>query len=315
VLASWLSVVVPTVTAMTSAAGDDGWAPLFEREDPGAAPVLFEGVPDHLDIPLRDWLRGMLLDGQHAERVGLRLRLRTGLDEYGLNRLSMLDTLTQKVDGTTLLRAVDAALYLHPAWAFTDAHPSSPEARLQELLVKSITSLHELLLDAGSAYRLAPNGQGLQQRVDATATAAADLARESARQAGRPEAARDLADAWAAVYGLHPNPSEAYRLAIRAVEDAAVPVVTPQNARATLGTVLAHLRDTPARWQLSITAPTGTGVDPLVGMLTLLWTGQSDRHAGQADLTRVDQGAAEMAVHLAATLVQWFAAGHVQRAS
>lgn len=47
-------------------------------------------------------------------------------------------------------------------------------------------------------------------------------------------------------------------------------------------------------------------------MINLLWTGQTDRHAGQATLERVDQAPAEMAVHLAATLVQWFASGHVR---
>jgi hypothetical protein len=295
---------------MTSTVGDDDWAPLFEREDPNAAPVLFEGVPDHLDAPLRRWLHTMLFEGQHAERVGLRLRLQPAL-EYGVDRLSMIDTLTRSTDSTTLLKAVDAALHLHPAWAFTNVRASSPKARMQGQLVESIRSLHELLLDGGSAYRVAPNGQGLEQRVDATATAAADLARETARQAKRPEAAQDLSDAWAATYGLHPDPSNAYRLAIRAVEDAAVPVVTPQNAKATLGTVLAHLRDAPHKWHLDMSPD----IDPLVGTLTLLWTRQTDRHAGQADLARVDQDAAEMAVHLAATLVQWFAAGHVQPAS
>ena len=54
------------------------------------------------------------------------------------------------------------------------------------------------------------------------------------------------------------------------------------------------------------------GTDPLLAVINLLWTGQTDRHAGQATLERVDQAPAEMAVHLAATLVQWFASGHVR---
>jgi hypothetical protein len=44
-----------------------------------------------------------------------------------------------------------------------------------------------------------------------------------------------LSNAWRSVYGRHPDASSGYRYAVRAVEAAADPVVSPNNASATLG--------------------------------------------------------------------------------
>lgn len=80
----------------------------------------------------------------------------------------------------------------------------------------------------------------------------------------------------------------------RAVEGAAIPVTLPNDRLATLGKVLA-----PA--------------DAVVGMIALLWEGQRDRHAGGPISQPVTQEAAQTAVHLAVTLVQWFSAGAIYR--
>jgi hypothetical protein len=48
-------------------------------------------------------------------------------------------------------------------------------------------------------------------------------------------------------------------------------------------------------------------------MMSLLWTGQSSRH-GAETVTRPETAAeAEMAVHLAVTLVYWFSTGAVRQ--
>ena len=47
-----------------------------------------------------------------------------------------------------------------------------------------------------------------------------------------------LARARESLYGLHPNPTMAFSQAIKAVEDAAIPVVIPKSSKATLGTVV-----------------------------------------------------------------------------
>ena len=126
-----------------------------------------------------------------------------------------------------------------------------------------------------------------------------------------------LRDAWQHTYGLHPDPTAAYRDAVRAVEEIACPLVLAQagaNNTATLGTVRKHLRDAPEKWQFTLLDKDGIGsVEPLVAMLDRLWTGQVSRHGGgpiSRDQTRAE---AEAAVHLAATMVQLLAAGALIR--
>ena len=51
----------------------------------------------------------------------------------------------------------------------------------------------------------------------------------------------------------------------------------------------------------------------IVRMAQTLWTGQQDRHAGQAGYTPSTQADAEAALFLAVPLVQFFASGAVAR--
>lgn len=124
-----------------------------------------------------------------------------------------------------------------------------------------------------------------------------------------------LAKAWEHLYGLAPNASEAYRLAILAVEDAAIPIVSPTNSSATLGTVLRQLEDQ-GDWSLAMDrehpqAPSGV---VLMSMMRMLWHGQHDRHGGRPSAPgNVSTEEATVAVGLAVTLVQWFNAGLVRR--
>jgi hypothetical protein len=46
-------------------------------------------------------------------------------------------------------------------------------------------------------------------------------------------------------------------------------------------------------------------------MIELLWKGHVARHAGGPNYRPQRQGEAQMAVHLATTLVQWFTSGAV----
>jgi len=129
-------------------------------------------------------------------------------------------------------------------------------------------------------------------------------------------AGEHLARAWVATYGRTGNPSEGYRESIKAVEAAAKPVVSPANDRATLGTVIADIRNDPTKWTIDLHSPTPTDQMPQVqGMLELLWKGQSNRDGtpdADAPLS-VTQEQAEAALHLAMTLVQWFTSGVVTR--
>lgn len=260
--------------------------------------TLHEGVPAHLDRPLRRWLGAFLSrsGSMVATRVTVRLQMSPDMNET--------DWLVHSTSPVELLDAVDAAIQLHPGWEVG-------QSRLEQLL-DDVGSLHNLLQDGGSAYKIDMQIPGLGTRVDQTVTAAADQAAEAALQADRRSAADHLRQAWRAAYGLHPDATKGYSEAVKAVEAAAIPVVLPRDDYATLGKVLKHLHQASDKWQLAIPGPDSTGdIGPLVEMLRLLWTGQSDRHGGTDPTKHVDQKSAEMAVHLATTLVQWFAAGHV----
>lgn len=185
--------------------------------------------------------------------------------------------------------------------------PPGRLTRYSEEHASASQQLELMLSRAGSAWRVATDGRSRQRRVSRTAV-------EAFMAAAPPEsaAAHHLGAAWQAAYGRSPNASVAYREAVRAVEAVAAPTVEPNNAKATLGTVLRTLRDQSAHWELAILGSDRAPRDiaPLLAMLESLWQGHSDRHA---PITPIPTEAAPMAVHLAITLVQWFESGSVRR--
>jgi hypothetical protein len=118
---------------------------------------------------------------------------------------------------------------------------------------------------------------------------------------------RHLTSAWNHAFGRNPDPSRAYAESIKAVEAAAIPVVSPNNSKATLGTVLGDLKAAPQKWQLVLSRPSTTGIAPVevvTHLVSLLWANQTDRHA---PVQPIDQSQAEEAVHIALMLVHTFA--------
>jgi hypothetical protein len=169
-----------------------------------------------------------------------------------------------------------------------------------------LSLLKHILVEGGSAYHVSIPHQRLERRINETAAKAFE---RSVTVSGD-EAARHLRQAWTATYGLHPDPTTAYREAVRAVEAVACPLVLPNDQTRTLGKVIGDLKKASNKWALAIS---GGGVAPLVAMLEVLWTGQVSRHAGAPTSRDQRQIEAEAAVALAATLVQWFATGVVRR--
>jgi hypothetical protein len=177
---------------------------------------------------------------------------------------------------------------------------------------RRLQELDRLLMEAGSMYRVDMEGEPprLIRRVEGSVEEAARVTMSREDTAGNL-----LRRAWNSVYGRHPNPSDGYRQAVRAVEAAAIPIVLPNDASATLGKVIGNLRSHPDLWHLSFTHRTEPHrpIQTLVSMLTLLWEGQYDRHVGEGVPLLVSQEEAETALHLSVTLVQWFIAGQVSR--
>lgn len=265
----------------------DRFRPLSRREDKSLEETLYEGVPPHLKEPVLQWISDQISD-EEAKEIALTLHL-----DIRNTALKPAAALTAGADYNeiTCLDVADLLLFRH-----------GNEYGIAE-------ELDRMLMLGGSAWRVAHDHRSLQRRVNETAQRAIATVTGSGTNASD-----HLATAWQAAYGRNPEPSRAYSEAIKAVEAAAIPIVSPANSRATLGTVIGDLAANQAQWRLAIAMPTGvSSIDPLLGMLRLLWQGQTDRHGGTNPTNPIPLEAGTTAVHLAVTLVQWFTSGSVTR--
>ncbi|WP_146243175.1 hypothetical protein [Curtobacterium sp. MCPF17_031] len=83
----------------------------------------------------------------------------------------------------------------------------------------------------------------------------------------------------AAAYGRVPDPEEAYEKAVKAVEEAAAPVVSPKNSLTTLGTII---RDMKAQQDWAIDLP-GRATDVAIPLAEALWSGQESARFAPCD--------------------------------
>jgi hypothetical protein len=284
-------------TDMTSedqtAAG--AWQSLSARH--GGAPIdqtWHEGVPSWLSPSLGEWLSVQL----RSERIRNRLFARLHRPDPYVDPLRSLDG-----DDVSLLDGIDGVLNLNL------------EEKSYNLAVEAARNLEARLREGNSIWKVSDTLDALERRQDATVTAAVRQASDTASSSGRPAASDHLRIAWHEIYGLHPDPSKAFSEAILAVEAVAVPVITPNQVDATLGHVYGQLRNQSDLYELAITDKSGApaSVQPVTELVGLLWHGHTDRHEGNVPAIPINPEAAQMAVHAAATLVQWFASGAVRR--
>lgn len=287
----------------------DKWRPLHVREgwtDEAEYGSLHEGVPEWLRASLRTWVEDRLTRPMRRGMAGAREAVEEPLREIE-RRLRLA------------LRWDNGAWpALHQVLAWANDYPDRFLTALDVLLGRltgdagdqAAERLDEILSQGGSAWRVATTEDTwcLERRIDEAVQAVSDKAME-----GTSSAARLLSDAWHAAYGRSPNPSEAYRDAVRAAEAAAKPVVTPDDPTATLGKMIVAMRDAPQKWTFTISAEGISGVDVVRELMEVMWKGQHDRH-GRHDPEgpiEVSVEEAEAAVHAAATLVHWFRSGAV----
>jgi hypothetical protein len=288
------------------------WRSLVERESgPPGRDTMYEGVPAHLEHPLRQWIMEGLAGGGAP---GVALRLKIPIDPYRDNSGGVKTLAFDPPPGIELLTVIDAILAMGgPCPA---RHPDDRSGVYQQREAAHMRGLLARILDEGSsAYQVDPSGTCLTRRALATSASALEEASSAAsanRSAG--SAATQIHAAWDAIHALQPDPPKAYRAAISAVESAAHAVIEPNNPRATLGTMLGQLRNNPTRYALAIPGPTGKGdITPLIAMIELLWHGQTSRHGGQIPTRDEIREEADMAVQLATTLVHWLTTGAVRR--
>jgi hypothetical protein len=166
--------------------------------------------------------------------------------------------------------------------------------------------LHRLLAEAGSAYTVGRDADGLFELQDVVSSEARAAAETSASGAGR--AGEHLRAAWSKAYSRDRDPNAAYDHAVKAVEVAARPIVSPKNDKSTLGTTVRDLRAKPEKWTIDLDGD--HTVETLTDMADLLWQGMY-RHGDESKPLNHTQGQAEAAVHLAVVLVQLFRSGFI----
>ena len=246
-----------------------------------------EGVPPHLTQPLWNWVEsGFRNDiyGGNTERLEeIAVDLRMPLPAGSASQQISVYIARCNAEDDFILDLIEAMLARY-GW---------DSRRAMEL--------QNLLDNGNSAYAVKDSWDGLEERVAPGVKDAVAAAIDSAGGS----AGDHLRNAWNEAYGRSQDPPKAYSEAIKAVEAALAPHVSPQNSKQTLGTMIRDVSLKPSKWQFVVADAAGGGVETVLQMMRTLWDGQTSRHGG-AGPTRVEKkDEARAAVHLAATLVQF----------
>lgn len=269
--------------------------PFSKRQDLEQVEEFFrlqQGITDGLLLSVLEWTvshyAGSDLYSIHEGRLGYLERI---VDRHivPLERRDDTDGLLEVLaaDRELLLDAADVALQ------WTDER----EAARLEMYFREARSAYAVVEINGGEHEIQ-----LRQSQEMVA-----LIESEANQPGR--AAEHLRKACSKCFGLHPDLNEACTEAVKAIEIAAKPVVTPDDPLATLGKMISAVRAKPEKWE------TDSGFDgsvqTVLGMMDMVWNGQL-RHGDEDAPLEVPQEAAEMAVQTAVLLVSWFRSGRIQ---
>ncbi|MDE0775923.1 MAG: hypothetical protein OSB43_06605 [Nocardioides sp.] len=296
---------------------EETWRPLgVDTEDEVASyDALHDGVPDWMTTAFWSWIRSELAIRARDEiyPANVCLMVNQTLAEQMCQRLripvgdltpQMITESSGAVQFNTLMKALKASPSPLQIADYLLAHGTNPALQVLEGVLERSKSAWTVGERTGRPGLVRRVPEGVQ-----------DAANSVMARAGR--AGVRLAQAWEALYGLDPNPGAAYGLAIKAIEDAAIPVVSPTNEKATLGTVLAQMEQQ-ANWKLPMDREDDRAASgaTIVSMMRLVWVGQHDRHGGQPSAPGdVSIEEATVAVSLAVTLVNLFAAALPARVS
>ena len=171
-------------------------------------------------------------------------------------------------------------------------------------------ALQSLLESSNSAYRVKNGWDGLEMLI----TPEVKEQVQEVVNAAKSSAGDHLREAWNEAYGRKPDPVKSYSESIKAVESALAPIVSPQNGKQTLGTMIRDVKAKPSKWGFDIPDGNVGGVETVLSMMQLLWEGQSSRHGGLNPTPAETVEEARSAVHLAASLVQFATGKHLRQA-
>ncbi len=260
-----------------------------------------EGLPPWLKGPVLEWVEDAFLPGGYENDEALRaLQLDFRLEEpLGAGGIYPRNDLINRMhaDDDFALDVLDWMVHNHRY--FSAGHRSA----------EWVGELGLLLNQGGSAWEVITLDYMSHQLTRRAVGPVVEVLEQTATEATR--AHSHLSNAWSKLMGRRPDPSGAYREAVRAVEAVAKPVILPNNDRATLGQMIAAMREKPEKWTVTI----GT-VDNVRAQMQTVWTGQLDRH-GTDDETvplNVSPAEADAAFSACLNIVRLFVGGHVVHA-
>ena len=257
--------------------------------------ALRKGIPDGLRPSLLAWtmfqytgVEQLVSLGVYEDKVGLLERLtdKTVLPHDNRNSPILLRN-TLSDDDELHLDAVDVALRFanrSEAW-----------------------ELETYLRDARSAYCVKQYEEGKYELQDRQSEQMSRLIDIEANQLG--QAVSHLRTAWSKCFGRKPQTNEACFEAVKAIEVAAKPVITPNDPKATLGKMCSAVRDRPDKWETD--SEFDGSVNTVLSMMDMVWKGHL-RHGDENAPLEVSQEAAEMTVQAAVLLVSWFRSGRIR---
>jgi hypothetical protein len=259
-----------------------------------------EGLPPWLKGPVLDWIRqamapGGYLNDEALQAVQLDFRLERALGDGGANPANDLMRRV-RTDDEFALDLLDWMMTNHRY--FVAGHVSE----------EWVGQLDRLLTQGGSAWEVVTI-EYMDHRLTRRAVGpVVEVLEQTATEATR--AHSHLTAAWSKLMGRAPDPSGAYREAVKAVEAVAKPVVLPKNDRATMGLMIAAMREKPTKWSTTL----GT-IDGVRAEMEAVWTGQFDRHGTDAEDAplNISQEEADAAFSICLNLVRQFAGGHIVR--
>lgn len=264
------------------------WRPgqqrLHELETP------YEDLPAHLYGHVRHWIENRLGSSSHLTQIVV-LRQRLEVPPVRRNHGHVIGILmTASADPNDTLDLLELILEQGPADASVE--------------------LENILEQGYSAYRVRDDARGLEMRVLPEVLEQVQAVVDTVALAP----GEHLAAAYNAAYGRVPDTERAYDRAIKAVEAALRPVISPRDSKATLTKMILALRDAPQRWEFALVderdcpPPNAAGADGVALVLDamrVLAYGQRQRHGQDGPVENNTDQQARAAVMIAMTLVQW----------
>lgn len=271
----------------------DKWVPLSVRTGRRLPFKQVEDLPEFLWPSLLDWAEGIFCSVDVVRRVERKLRIHTGVDKYSTQTAYHL-LYSCHYDSSIALDVIDYLL------ESSSANPSE---------------LEEILSDVGHVFRVAPEGDRLVYRLQPEVWSLYE-------EVTRPDdqASGYMQNAWALAFGWEPDFGEAWALSVKAVEAALCPLVSPEDAKPTLGKSLGVLRQTPDRWscllpdrEYRVDGRLGvkSGLDVFVDVVAAIGY-QPGRHGG-TEAVEVDGEVARCITLQATTVLGWLREGCLSR--